>query len=35
MPPQSIPAAMQALEKMGAYLRTLRSFQVKADIDNG
>ncbi len=26
------PSAMQALDKMGAYLRTLRSFQVKADM---
>ncbi|MGA8742802.1 MAG: DUF2092 domain-containing protein [Terracidiphilus sp.] len=26
------PSAMQALDKMGAYLRTLHSFQVKADM---
>jgi hypothetical protein len=31
-PPAIDPDAMDALNKMGAYLRTLKSFQVKADI---
>ena len=30
--PEIEPAAMDALNKMGSYLRTLNSFQVKADI---
>ena len=31
-PPAIDPGAMDALDKMGAYLRTLKSFQVRADV---
>lgn len=31
--PEVDPASLQALDKMGAYLRTLQTFEVKADVE--